>query len=283
MPVCELATMTWEEVGELELTGALAVLPVGALEAHGPHLPLDTDVVIARAMAREGAARLAEEGRTVLVLPAVTYTPAPFAAAFPGTVEVRPTTLSHLIRDIGASLARHGLRFLVLANAHLDPSHVAVLRDLARDPEPAATSGSTEAPNGAGDGTAVGEGEGARRIRIVFPDITRRRWAQRLTEEFRSGACHAGRYETSIVLAEAPDRVRDDVRRGLHPVDHSLSRAIRQGKRTFQEVGGPRAYFGAPAEATAEEGRRTVELLGRILVEATREALQGEPIHPEEP
>jgi creatinine amidohydrolase len=53
----------------------------------------------------------------------------------------------------------------------------------------------------------------------------------------------------------------------------SLSRAIREGKQTFEEAGGPRAYFGYPAEATAEEGRATVEVLGEILDEAVRAEL----------
>src|SRR3989441_12952307 len=62
MPVHELAQLTWEEVRDLDREHTLVVLPVGAIEAHGPHLPLDTDVVIATAMARAGARRLAAPG-----------------------------------------------------------------------------------------------------------------------------------------------------------------------------------------------------------------------------
>jgi creatinine amidohydrolase len=226
---------------------------VGALEAHGPHLPLDTDVRIALAMAREGARRLAATGRGVLVLPPLVYAPAPFAAGFPGTVSIRPSTLAALVRDIAGSLGARGIPLLVLANAHLDPAHVGVLK------EAAAERG--------GEGSAA---DG--RLRIVFPDVTRRRWAERLTDEFRSGACHAGRYETSIVMAVDPGAVREDVRVGLEPVLHSLTEAIREGKERFEEVGGRRAYFGDPAAATAAEGRRTIEILGEILEEAVREA-----------
>lgn len=250
MPVCEMRSLTWEEIRDLDLSGSLAVLPVGALEAHGPHLPLDADVTIAEAMAREGARRLADAGRTVLLLPPVVYAPAPFAEEFPGTLSIRPETLAGLVGDIAASLGRMGSRALVLANAHLDPAHVGVLREVA-------AAGGTE--------------EG--RVPIIFPDVTRRRWAERLTEEFRSGACHAGRYETSILLAEAPEQVREDLMKGLEPVPHSLSEAIREGKRTFREVGGLRAYFGDPAAATAEEGLRTIGILGEILAEAVEEAL----------
>jgi creatinine amidohydrolase len=60
---------------------------------------------------------------------------------------------------------------------------------------------------------------------------------------------------------------------GLPGNPASLSRAIRGGKRSFEEAGGPRAYFGFPAEATAGEGRATVEVLGGILEDAVRAEL----------
>src|SRR6185312_5388411 len=77
------AEMTWEEVRELDGSRAVALLPVGAIEAHGPHLPLGTDVVIAEAMAEAAAARLEDAGRIPLLLPAISYTAAPFGGGFP--------------------------------------------------------------------------------------------------------------------------------------------------------------------------------------------------------
>ena len=59
MPVHRLAEMTWEEVRDLPAEGAAALLPVGALEAHGPHLPLCTDTLISVEVARRAAAGLA--------------------------------------------------------------------------------------------------------------------------------------------------------------------------------------------------------------------------------
>jgi creatinine amidohydrolase len=108
----------------------------------------------------------------------------------------------------------------------------------------------------------------AGRVRVAFPDVTQRPWATRLTAEFKSGACHAGRYETSIVMAARPELVRESVQRQLPPNARSLSAAIAAGQKSFVEAGGPRAYFGYPAEATADEGRSTISLLGAILEEA---------------
>ena len=244
MPVHELAQLTWEEVRDLDREHTLVVLPVGAIEAHGPHLPLDTDVVIATAMARAGARKLAARGRVVVILPALAYTAASFGAAFHGTLSISAITVTALIVDVARSLSHQGFRLLALANVHLDPEHVTALNE------------------------AVKVAQADRLLPIIFPDLTRKPWGTRLGEEFKSGACHAGRFETSIVLREQADAVRDDVRQSLAPNPQSLSQAIKAGKRTFEAAGGPRAYFGDPAAATADEGARLIDALGAILEEA---------------
>jgi len=174
---------------------------------------------------------------------------APFAAEFAGTLDVPPEATTMIVSAVLHHLAAHGCRAAAIANAHHDPAHVAALR------------------------RAVGEID-RYGMAGVFPDLTRRRWAERLTAEFRSGACYAGRYETSIVLAERPDLVRTDVMAALAPNPRSLLEAIRDGRTTFAAAGGPNAYFGCPAEATAEEGRAIVDTLGGILAEAVIEAIE---------
>jgi creatinine amidohydrolase len=235
--------MTWEEARDLDAGRTIAILPVGAVEAHGPHLPLGTDVVIAEAMAEAGADVLAERGVPAVVLPTIVYTAAPFAADFPGTLQISPETATALVTDIARSLARHGFRTLAIANAHLDPAHLAALSAAAR---------------GSGDGP----------LRVVFPDLTKKPWATRLGDEFRTGACHAGRFETSVVMALRASLVREAFRRELPGNPASLSAAIRAGHTTFAQAGGPRAYFGWPADASSAEGRATIRILGEILAEA---------------
>jgi len=244
MAIRELAELTWEDVRDLDRARTVVVLPVGAIEAHGPHLPLGTDNVIAAAMARSGVSRLSAHGFGGVLLPALPYTAAPFGAAFAGTLSVSPAVCAALIADIAVEVTRHGFAALVIANAHLDPAH---LKSLAEAQRLAAARGAT---------------------RLICPDLTRRELAARLGEEFKSGACHAGRYEGSVVLATRPVLVRSAIARALPPVPMSLSQAIRDGRTTFAEAGGPRAYFGAPADATADEGARTIDVLGDILAEA---------------
>ncbi len=244
MPLRRLSDLTWEEIRALDRTRAVGILPIGAIEAHGPHLPLDTDVTIAEAMAEAGGRRLAALGLEAWLLPPLCYTPAGFAAAFPGTIGIEPGVLAALVVEIATGLNRAGVGALALANSHFDPTHLDALHTAA---------------------DAIHE---RALMTVAFPDLTRRPWGSRLGDEFRSGACHAGRYEGSILLARTPDRVRSDVMRGLEPNPVSLSEAIRDGATSFRQAGGARAYFGAPAEATAEEGAETIETLGSILAEA---------------
>ena len=190
------------------------------------------------------------KGHSCSILPPIAYSVADYAGGFPGTVSIRPETDAAVLVDIARSLAAQGVKVLGIANAHLEPAHIASIE------------------------AAVERIREEKLLAVAFPDVTRKPWALRLTEEFKSGACHAGRYEGSIVMAERPDLVKEAVMKTLPPNPVSLAKAIREGKRTFKEAGGKDAYFGWPADATAEEGRATVKVLGEILEEAVLEALR---------
>ncbi len=228
----------------------VAILPMGAVEAHGPHLPLLTDGIIAAAMSESAAVVLREKGMMAWVLPPLHYAPAPFAEGFPGTVTIRRETQAMIVADVVESLERQGIGVVVVANAHFDPEHIGALRD-------GIALFAKRCPNSS--------------VRVVFPDVTRKPWALRLTDEFKSGACHAGQYETSVVMAREPNEVRHDERKELPAVPASLSQAIASGTPTFEAAGMVDAYCGDPAEATVLEGVETIRVLGRILVDAILE------------
>ncbi len=245
LPLC-LANMTFEEAKGL--AGAVGMLPTGATEAHGPHLPLGTDVLIAQEAAERATRRLRREGLPAAVLPPLAYAVTEFAADFAGTLSISPDTAASLVCDVLVGAGRAGFAAVVLCNAHLEPGNLQALRQ----------------------GMELARAAG---MKAAFPDITRRPHALRLGEEFRSGACHAGRYETSLVMAAAPFRVRRELGESLPANPKSLSVAIREGKKSFLEAGGPRAYFGAPAEATEAEGDRLYDVLADIFATAARELL----------
>ena len=246
----DLAKRTWPEAEPLFGPRTVALLPVGSTEPHGPHLPLDTDVTIALAQARRAAERLEGVGVPALVLPPLAYGVTRFTEGFAGRVTLRPGTLWAFVEDVVASLEQDGVRQLVVVNGHLELEHVKVLRGVVLD----------HAERGPG------------KAQVLLADVTRKRWVPTLGEEFAGGDCHAGRYETSLVLAADPASVREEERRALPPVRIGLVEGMRAGKTSFRQLGADRAYCGAPAEASAEEGRQLVERLAEVVVTSAREA-----------
>lgn len=236
--------LTYPEIQALDRQATIPILPVGAVEAHGPHLPLCTDDIISEAMAESACRQLKEHGLRGILLPTWSFNPAGFARDFPGTLHFSPATTSAMFQDLAHNLQAMGWATLAIANSHFDPTHLDSLKAALQNLP----------------------------VQVVFPDLTRGKNARRLTAEFQSGACHAGQYETSIVLARQPDLVKSY---DLPEVPHSLVEAITQGKSSFTEAGGPEAYFGTPARASAAEGLQTIEELGRILVEAILEHKKG--------
>jgi creatinine amidohydrolase len=155
-----------------------------------------------------------------------------------------------VIRDVCVSLYEQGARLVAIANSHLEPHHVASINE------------------------AIERVEQETGRTVAFPDKRKRRWAQTLTEEFRRGDCHAGSYETSLVMAARPELVREDVRESLERVPISIAKKIKEGASTFTEAGGTEAYFGDPRGASREEGEATYNALTDMIVTAVMEALQ---------
>ena len=225
-----LAEMT--SPGLEALRDPIALWPVGAIEPHGPHAPLGTDTLISVGMCERAAARLDD----AVVLPPLPFGVTRYGAAFAGAIGISEATLRAVVLDVATALDQQGFRRLVIVNNHFEPEQVATLRDAAAE-------------------------AGA-----LYLDLVRRRNAQRLTDEFRRGSCHAGRYETSLVLADAPQLVDSEVT-SLPSNEVDMPAAMAAGRTDFVAMGMDRAYCGAPAEATAEEGRATFETLTDMLVD----------------
>ncbi len=239
-----LAELTYEEVAELVSATAVALVPVGSVEPHGPHLPLDTDTTISETCALRAAQRLDASAVRAVVAPSVPYGVTEYARDFSGAIGVAPAALTAFLRAIAERLLDCGFAHVCFVNNHLEPAHDGAVR--------AAIDG---LPEGAAS--------------VACP-LTRR-WGRTLSDEFKSGACHAGRYETSLVLAAGRD-VRGSYG-ALPTLGLSLSEGIKAGKATFAEIGMERAYTGAPAEATREEGDSLYDRLVTMVVSEVTEAL----------
>jgi creatinine amidohydrolase len=240
--------LTTRELDEIAGGDRVPVLlqPVGAVEPHGPHAPLSTDLLIAAGHCERVAAALADDPDVrVLVLPQLPYGVTRYASAFRGAVGVSEEALHAILCDVCRSLAGDGFPRVILVNHHFEPEHVATLRRVVADLE--------------GD------------ARVTLLDLTRRRNAERLTDEFRRGSCHAGRYETSLVLADRADLVDGTAMRALPALEVDMPAQMKAGNTGFGPMGMTDAYCGAPAEATAEEGEETYRTLAAMLEEAIRE------------
>ncbi len=239
----ELASLTTLQAAELVASPRSCVLvPVGSVEPHGPHLPLGTDAVISEVVARRSAEQLVTKGVASVVAPTIPYGVTEFARGFSGAVGISAPVLTAVLTEVAAALLRDGFSHVCFVNNHLEPAHDAAVRAVLNTQ-----------PTGA--------------ISVASP--LARRWGRTLSDEFKRGNCHAGRYETSLVIAAGQPVSGHDQLDGL---DLSLSDGILAGKTSFLEMGMTRAYTGTPHEASNAEGESLYE---RLVTMTVTEVLEG--------
>ncbi len=224
----ELSRASWTDVAaHLENRPAIGVLPVGALEQHGPHLPLSTDTLQADAVAR----RLAERIEAVL-LPALPFGNTWSNDALPGTVSISADTVTALAADVAASLERAGYALLVIVNGDFGnrlPLQRAAEQSAARDGMP----------------VVVLDYPGLVEIGDEVKDSP---WAA-------PGLCHADEIETSMILAVAPELVHSD---RMEPAYPELPADFGLRQMALAPLS-PSGVFGDPRPATAEKGERIID------------------------
>lgn len=226
--------------------GVIALVPVGSTEPHGPHLGLGTDVIISAAACLRACELLDKRNTMVgVIAPAVSYGVTECASGFQGAVSIPAAVLTQYLVAVVDGLLASGIRHVCLVNNHLEPAHDAAVR-----------------------AAIVGRDKKA----SVACPLTKR-WARTLSAEFKSGQCHAGRYETSIMMAAAPELVNEPMRTRLPSVPISLSDKLRAGVTTFEAMGMEAAYAGDPASASIEEGEQLIQRLGEMVVGEVLEAL----------
>jgi creatinine amidohydrolase len=248
-----LAELSTDECARLLEGRAIALLPIGSTEPHGPHLPLATDAILSDECCRRAAMALRVEGLGAVVAPSIGYGVTRYARDFKGCVSLQESTLIALVGDVVRGLLDDGFVHVAVVNNHLEPAHARAIEH------------------------AVHEVCGERGPEVAsFPSQLTKRWARTLTDEFKRGDCHAGSYETSLVLAARPTLVRVETAAALPKLDVSLSRAIAEkGEKevTFASIGMTRAYTGSPADGTARDGDAIYALLVEMIVTEVREHL----------
>jgi creatinine amidohydrolase len=231
--------MTTEDFRTLDATRVIAILPVAAIEQHGPHLPVEVDARINAGILGRTMEILPPE-LPVTVLPAMNVGKSNEHLAYPGTLSLSAETLIRLWTEIGESVARAGVRKLVLFNSHGGQPQVAdiVARDLrVRLGMFVVTAASY----------SLGKPEG------MFPE-----------HELKHGI-HGGTVETSLMLHLRPDLVKMDKAKNFEPISVAMEREYEmlspEGKVGFgwqtQDLSPP----GACGDASLADPRRGAQLL----------------------
>lgn len=107
--------LTWPEINDAVDLAKICIVPVGSVEQHGPHLPLDVDLVCPTGIARGAGQTLPEK---ILVLPVIAYGYTGHVMDFPGTINGHYSTFIEHVLDITKSLAYHGFKKILLLNGH---------------------------------------------------------------------------------------------------------------------------------------------------------------------
>ena len=232
-----LGAMSWTALRERLGEGPLDVLvPLGALEQHGPHLPLDTDRRIAEAV----ASRVAERAGRCVVAPCQAVGASSHHLTFPGTASLTSGTLSEVVVETTRTLLGHGFRSAYLVTGHA--GNVGAMAD------------------------AVASLPSDERRRVVaFDDWPAQRDAvHRIAEEYcgldrETVGTHAGHFETSILLAIAPETVdmTAAVPGHIGPATEASAILRSQGMAALSPVG----IIGDPRGADADAGERYLDAL----------------------
>ncbi len=237
-----LAEMTWPEAQVRLKEVDVALLPVGSLEQHGPHLPLDTDAFDANYLAH----RVAEacDPPRPLVLPLISYGVSYHHEDFSGTLSINPKTLTQLVYEVGVSAARNGITKLVILNGHGGniPALQFAAQMINRD---------------AHIFTCVETGETSEK------DIAA------LTET--PNDVHAGEVETSTALANRPHLVKLDKAKKFIPRFSSkyLNFTSKRSVEWYARVAkiSTSGVLGDPTKASREKGEEIWEIMIKHLVE----------------
>ncbi len=249
-------TLTWPELdASVEMNKAI-VIPIGSIEQHGHHLPVDVDVLLATEVCL-AAGRAAPT--STLVLPPVSYGYCRHVMDFPGTINVRQSTFTNQLIEIGLSLAYHGFKRIIMVNGH-GSNHPLVEQA----------------------GRMITLQTDALCATLSWWNLASEKWEQEVRQSEPGGCAHACELETAMYLhlnegGVRKDRVRGEIATSMTGIDggrewqmvdltgRSGPATIVEWTSTYTETGS----CGLPQLATREAGEvifsHTVERLTGLI------------------
>jgi creatinine amidohydrolase len=241
---------TWPELGEAVKRQPVVVLPIGSVEDHGPHLPVDTDNFLIWSICEEAARRADGE---ILLLPLIPYGFETHHMDFFGTIDIRMEHLLHFVLDVTKSVAHHGFKRILIADGH--GSNMPILDLVARR-----TNTETDSLCGT----------------FIWPSLARDE-IQKVRESGRGGMAHGGELETSVYLYLDGRRVQMEKAKpdmGM-PESEFIWMDLMEGSPVllmdewtrFSKSG----TYGDPTLAKAEKGKRVFEAVVAAFLRLVRE------------
>lgn len=238
----ELGRLSWKEVEGILPLNPVILLPIGTVEQHGPHMPVNADNMVAGFVAQRVA-----ESTSAYLAPAINYGLSAQFRNFPGTISIQPQTLTAVLRDVCQALVHQGFRRLIFVNNHggNQTSCEQVAREL-------------KAEHGLVIGNLYPWNLGYALMRDTYDDAA-------------AVYGHGGEPETSAMLGMFPEDVRLDLMAGRDPNTTGPFKPRRDNLIEIpgQPVGGtvfldydelfPNGATGDPSVGTAERGKIWIE------------------------
>ncbi len=243
-----------DHIAKLAAYDPVVLQPIGAIEQHGPHLPVDTDTNSVTEIAERAARSLGN--RSALVLPTISWGLSPYWMPFAGTITLRPETILALFSDIGRSVAAHGFRRLIIVNGH--------------------------GGNGGIIGVAATQmaDHGLRAIAMSYWSLIGSELGG-ITPGDHGHIGHAGQTETSIQLYLQPDRVDRFYQSvtGWTDLGSMAADLLTAGayKPPLPLVEAPIGVYGDVTQARAELGQAIIERVSERLSEVVRTFPKSNP------
>ena len=231
-PEIEFRRLRADQLRERAAADAVAIVPFGAIEQHGPHLPVEVDSLLGEEIARRTARKMAARGLPVVVLPMVWMGVSEHHMSFGGTITLEFSAYAALVEGICRSLVRQGFKRLVLLNGHGGNDNA--LRTITDDLTP----------------------------KLGVPIVQFTYWHPAAAEiaailETQTALLHACEAETSMTMALRPELVA----RARIPASSQAMEYVAPGPYRWRMLGAVSAsgVIGNPAAATPEQGERLLD------------------------
>lgn len=236
--------MNWKQIEKLD-RNTIFFITIGPMEAHGPHLPVATDFLIAKKLENE----LIKKFENAVSLPSIPFSTCKYLDGFPGTISISYRAIYKMLLDIMKSLAKYGFKYLVICNFHMDLWHLkAIYKAMIK----------------------------ARKYGMkACEPISLAYFNKKIFDN--QGEIHADEKETSLALYLFPEMVSDY--KSIKPF--KLKIGLKDSFKKFKSIGAKDAYIGSPSLASKEKGKEYFDRLVEACMDEIKRMKEGKFDMPE--